>query len=179
MAVKQLKRRRRTPARAAVAVAALAPTRERSRHDRVTLVSEQIADSDGAIGTPYVVEGLLERLARVGDITRQEYQAGVEFRRLFSLGWLEPLRAASMDERIISGRDYLPFGNERARAAANRALDALGDGLQRDCAWFVVGLDESLRAFAWRKRCNQHVAKGVLLVTLQSLAAHMYGAPRR
>ena len=149
-----------------------APTRERMRHDRVRLVAEQIADAQGAIGLPYKAESLLERLHRRGDIDGRELQAGLEFQRLWCLGWLEPLRAASMDERIISGRSHLPFGNERARREANAALNALGDGLARDCAWYVLGDDMPVRVFAGRKRINEHVAKGVLLSTLGVLVRH-------
>jgi hypothetical protein len=142
------------------------------RHDRVRPVPEQIADVDGAIGAPYKAESMLERLHRRGDIDGRELQAGLEFQRLWCLGWLEPLRAASMDERILSGRSHLPFGNERAHREARAALDALGDSLARDCAWYVLGVELSLRDFAHRQRINEHVAKGVLLSTLGVLVRH-------
>lgn len=149
-----------------------APTRERMRHDRIELVTKTIRDDQGVISQPYRAESLLERLHRRGDIDGRELQAGLEFQRLWCLGWLEPLRAASMDERIISGRSHLPFGNERARRDANAALDVLGDGLARDCAWYVIGDDMSLRTFAHSHRMNEHVAKGVLLSTLGVLVRH-------
>lgn len=154
------------------------PLPERLQHDRITRAVEQIADAAGAIGLPWRVEGLLARLERHGDIGLRERMAGEEFGRLFQLAALDPLRAADMCQRIpapVSG----PHRSVLARDRINLALDALG-GIHSPCgtcAWFVLGLELSMRDWALRegwggRSMRPEVAKGTLIGTLGVLAKH-------
>ena len=155
------------------------PLPERLQHDRVTREAATIADVVGAIGLPWRVEGLLAKLERHGHIGARERQAGEEFGRLFQLAALDPLRAADMLQRLP--RPASPaIGSAFAQRRINLALDALG-GLHSPCgacAWFVLGLDMSMREWALRqgwagKPLREEVAKGVLLGTLGTLANHL------
>lgn len=155
------------------------PLPERLQHDRVTRDLETLPDADGAIGLPWRVEGLLAKLERHGHIGARERQAGEEFGRLFQLAALDPLRAADMLLRLP--RPASPaIGSAFAQRRINLALDALG-GLHSPCgacAWFVLGLDMSMREWALRqgwagKPLREEVAKGVLLGTLGTLATHL------
>jgi hypothetical protein len=155
------------------------PLPERRQHDRVTREAQTLVDAGGNIGLPWRVEGLLAKLERHGAIGPKERHAGEEFGRLFQLAALDPLRAADMLQRLP--RPASPaIGSAFAQRRINLALDALG-GLHSPCgacAWFVLGLDMSMREWALRqgwvgKPIREEVAKGVLLGTLGALANHL------
>ena len=158
---------------------AAGPTPERRQHDRVTRDSETLADTLGAIGLPYRVEGLLGRLERHGDIGARERAAGEEFARLFQLAHLDPLRAPDVRREGARSQPDTPHGGDRARRRVLAALDALG-GHGSPCgsaAWFILGCEFSVRQWAlregWRGRpVREHVAKGILVGTLGVLAEH-------
>jgi len=165
---------------AALTAAFAGPTPERQQHDRVTRDSETLADSDGGIGLPWRAESMLERLERNGDIGARERQAGEEFSRLFQLAHLDPLRASDVvrGERILAGQGE-PHGSDRARRRVLAAIDALGGQSSPcgTCAWFVLGCEFTLNAWArregWGGRClSQATAKGTLLGALGVLARH-------
>lgn len=151
---------------------------ERLQHDRITRDEHQSADSEGGIGQPYRVEGLLARLQRHGDIGPGEKMAGEKFAELFRQAHMDPLHAAGMAQRCHAVAAGEPNGVS-ARERVNAALDALG-GLHSacgTCAWFVLGCELSLRQWAMRegwggKPINGHVAKGTLLGALGVLAKH-------
>ena len=155
------------------------PTPEREQHDRITRPDETIADSDGGIGLPWRAESMLERMERLGEIGPRERQAGEEFSRLFQLAHLDPLQAS--DARREGSRSKLdePHGSERARRRVIAALDALGGPSSPcgTCAWFVLGNEFTLNAWARRegwggRRLSQPTAKGTLIGCLGVLAGH-------
>lgn len=154
------------------------PSRYRRQHNRVRRVETQIADVDGEIGDPFLVEGLLGRLERNGDIGSRERHAGEEFGRLFQLAHLDPLRAAVI-VREGRGNGAGPHGSERARRRIIAAMDALG-GHGSPCAtaaWFVLGCELSMREWAMRegwggRPLREEVAKGTLVGALGVLAKH-------
>jgi hypothetical protein len=159
---------------------------ERAQHDRIRRAERPIADATGGVGVPYIAETALGRLYREGQITREELAAGEEFRRLYRLAYLDPLRAASLDERGSIGT-HLAHGSEAARRRIVEILRALGSArgsLMASCAEHVIGSEETISAWArgrrWRGEVamNDHVAKGVLLATLGLLAA-LLAAPHR
>jgi len=156
-----------------------APTPQRYRHDRVTRDSETLADSDGAIGLPFRVEGLLGRLERHGDITASQRHAGEEFARLFALAHLDPIRAADVLRGERTGSAATSHGSERARRRVLAALDALGGQASPcgTCAWFVLGCEMTVTAWAMRegwggRPLSREVAKGTLIGSLGVLARH-------
>lgn len=155
------------------------PTPERQQHDRVSREVETLADSDGNIGLPWRAESALERMERLGDIGPRERHAGEEFGRLFQLAQLDPLKAADVVRGERSAGPAGPHGAERARRRVSAALDALGGPSSPcgSCAWFVLGLEFTLAAWArregWGGRPLRHeVAKGTLLGALGVLARH-------
>ncbi len=151
---------------------------ERLQHDRITRSAEQVADSEGGIGRPWRIEGLLARLERHGDIGPAERLAGEKFAELFRAAHMDPIHAAGMARSCHAAAAGEPNGVS-ARERVNRALDALG-GLHSasgTCAWMVLGVEMSLAAWARRegwggRPINASVAKGVLIGTLGTLTAH-------
>jgi hypothetical protein len=166
-------------------------TPERLQHDRITRDTERLAhdginrdratiiDSAGGIGLPWRVESLLARLERHGDIGYRERLAGEDFQRLFRIAQLDPLHAADMGQP----REARPAGSHGdaawARRKLHRALDTLGglDSPCGACAWYVLGLELSMRDWALRgawngKPCRREVAKGTLIGALGILAKH-------
>jgi len=154
------------------------PSAERRRHDRITRAAGTIADTDGCIGAPWLVESMLGRMERRGDIGSRERHAGEEFSRLFQLAHLDPLRAADI-VREGRGNGAGPHGSERARRRIVAAMDALG-GHGSPCAtaaWFVLGCELSMREWAMRegwggRPLREEVAKGTLVGALGVLAKH-------
>lgn len=163
-----------------------APSPERLQHDRVTLAERQIADARGEIGLPYIAEGPIARLYRQGRIGAREFDAAIEFRRLYRLAYLDPLRASTLGERVIGA--HLPHGSEAARRCVGAVLQALGSrsgSLQSSCAASVIGSEMSVAEWARGKRwrgqqaISEHVAKGVLLTTLEALAPLLDGTAKK
>lgn len=156
------------------------PTAERQQHDRITREADQVVDSDGGIGLPWRAESMLERMERNGDISHRERHAGEEFARLFRHAHLDPLKAADPARGIRRSRpEPQPHESDRARRRVIAALDALGGQSSPcgSCAWFVLGCEISIRAWALRegwggKPLSPHTAKGTLLGALGVLARH-------
>jgi hypothetical protein len=180
--------RHRPPSRpslrlAAIGMALLAPTPERLTHGRVSRATQTVADAEGAIGLPWLAETPLARLHRRGDIAGEQRRAGEEFQGLFRLAALDPLRAGDMGQRLEAptrpGLGTHGEMVERARRRVMDAIDALG-GMRSPAgcaAWFIVGLELSVADWARRegwggRPVSPHVAKGVLIGALGTLAAH-------
>ena len=162
------------------AMALYAPTPERMRQDRVTLVPEQIADARGDIGRPYRADGLLDRLYERGDISERDRAAGEEFHRLFVAAISPALQAADLLREVGSqGSTHGAVYAQEAYRKLYEALDALGrDGSPcRLCAWYVLGeqvtISEWARREGWSGRpLRDEVAKGILIAMLPMLADH-------
>jgi len=162
------------------------PTIERRQHDTVRRSRTQVVDSHGNIGRPYQVEALLAKLERRGDISSEHRQAGEMFARLFRIAQLDPLRAPSW-LRQAGGTAVPSSGHhtERAKTQIYEAVTACG-GMGSPCgcaAWFVLGLELSIRDWALRegwngRSLNESVAKGILLGSLSVLALH-FGVEKR
>lgn len=160
--------------------AALDPSPERRQHDRVTRAPDQVADTAGAIGSPWRAEGLLARLERHGDIGPRERAAGEHFAYLFHLAHLDPLRAADVMRGSASPHASLPPNYaEHARRRVSDALLALGgsNSPAGSCAWFVLGSEMSIRQWALRqgwagRPIREQVAKGTLIACLGVLRHH-------
>jgi hypothetical protein len=150
------------------------PTPERRQHGRVRRSTSQVVDSNGAIGQPWVAEGLLDRLERLGEITGTERQAGERFQELFRLAALDALRAIDIARDRVSGGAHdggISPNSERARGEIARALDAMG-GPKSAAAlvcWHVLGLEwrfldfEKREGFAPDRRLSRVVSKGALI----------------
>lgn len=151
---------------------------ERLQHDRITRDEHQSADSEGGIGQPYRVEGLLARLQRHGDIGPGEKMAGEKFAELFRQAHMDPLHAAGMAQRCHAVAAGEPNGVS-ARERLNLVLDDLG-GLGTPVAtasWFVLGHQMSIRQWSMRESwggrpLSQAVAKGLIIAALHIIRRH-------
>ena len=152
---------------------------ERLRHDRIERAAEQIVDALGQAGAPYRVETMLGRMERHGTISARERVAGEQFGRLFRLAALDPLHAAGMAHSRHAVAAEATTRVLWARNKVNAALDALG-GLHApcgSCAWFVLGVEMSVREWATRegwggRPVDPKVAKGTLVGGLAVLVKH-------
>ncbi len=115
-------------------------------------------------------------------ITPEMYAAGTEFRDDFAVAGLEQMRAAALDS-VPGGlaRQTVTNAQLDARNRVWEALVALGGHRSPAgcCAWFVIGLQYSLREWALRegwggRLLHRRTASGILLGTLGVLQTH-YG----
>ena len=150
--------------------------------------SEPIREADPETGTPVAHRRAVDTLGQMllnGTITPQMHEAGCIFRTLF--------RSAAIDSMSTSQLIYLPgstagtMSNRQvdARRRVLAAMDALGghDSPAGSCAWFVVGLEMSVREWAARrgwsgKPVPQPIAGGMLVAALGILAMH-FGLTQR
>lgn len=150
--------------------------------------SEPIREADPETGSPVQHRRAVDTLGLMlahGSITPQMHEAGCIFRTLF--------RSAAIDSMSTSQLIRLPgstagtMSNRQidARRRMLAAMDALGghDSPAGSCAWFVVGLEFSLREWAMRQGwCGRPVhgpvAQGILVAALGTLAMH-FGLTRR
>jgi len=162
------------------------PTAEQLRRG-ARQATQQLADSEGGIGLPWEMPGLLVRLFEGGAISAAMVQAGIEFHQQFRRAHFDPLRSADMARIPISGGcgpryEGSQIEDSRRRVAA--ALDRLG-GMSSpagSCCWHCLGLDSTLRSWCVRigwsgRRIDQSVGKGILLASLAVLTSH-YGLAR-
>jgi hypothetical protein len=142
------KRRRRA------ALDEVAPTAERQARGDVERPSQSIADNAGRPARPFRAVDTLATMVRRGSISPAMQQAGEDFRALFHLGNLEPLRASDLG-RIPQGIRDTPISLRQgeARKKIRDALAILG-GLASpagSCVWHVVGCEWSLREWSLRE----------------------------
>lgn len=157
------------------------PTFWRGTHTRIERCAEQIADAQGNIGNPWIVLSVLVTMERRKSITPLMALAGAKFHEDFSFSNHENLRAADMDR--VSGARAVNL-NTSVIEAKDRVWKALGSlgGLGSPlgtCAWHVLGLEETLKAWALREGwCNRPIgektAAGILIGALGVLVKH-YG----
>lgn len=150
--------------------------------------SEPILGTDPETGCPVqhrrAVDTLGQMLAK-GTITPEMHQAGDIFRRLFRAACFDGM-ATSQIVRIPGMRvDTLSTLQIDARRRVAAAIDALGghNSPGGSCAWFVVGLEFSVREWAMRqgwagRTVHGPVGQGILVGTLGTLAMHFGLTPR-
>jgi hypothetical protein len=176
------KRKAKTPKRDG----ALGPSRWRLQHGGF---SEPIREADPETGVPVVHRRAVDTLGMMlanGTITQEMHDAGGVFRRLFRTAALDGI-ATSQFIRLAGGSsDPLTERQAAARARVAAALDALGghDSAAGSCAWYVVGLEMSVREWAMRQGWGGRPvappqAQGMLVATLGVLAAHFGLTPRQ
>jgi len=172
---------RRSSKRAATTGDEVVPTSERQQHGDVERLAHSIADEDGGPARPFRTVDTLSAMLRRGTISPAMHQAGEDFRVLFHLGSLEPLRAANLARVPHRGtRDQSTSVRQGdARKKIWEALRLLG-GIASpagSCVWHVIGCEWSLREWALREGWGgrplaQETAAGVLIGALGALQAH-------
>lgn len=161
------------------------PTEERRRHgDGVELVEQAIADQEGRPSQPYRSIDILAALWNRGAICVEFRDAGEDFRSDFRRAQLDPLKALDLLRPPGSGAirpEASPeaWSPEWARNRVWRAIVACGgiSSLSGGCAWDVLGWQIGLKRWASQQGRDIKVARGILLVTLDTLARH-YGKLR-
>jgi len=170
--------RRRRPAGEAV----LMPTAERLARREVERLPRAIADEAGRPARPFHAPDTLQQMERRHTITAAMREAGENFRALFRLANLDPLRALDLQQVPETVRElHVSERQAEARKQVWRALEALG-GAQSpagSCIWHVVGSEWSVKDWAlregWRgKSMKPDTASGILVGALGVLQAH-YG----
>lgn len=145
-------------------------------------------DADPETGTVVVHRRAVDTLGTMlanGTITAEMHDAGQLFRVLFRSATFDSM---STSQLIRVARDSGVGLSERQIEARRRiatAFDALGGqgGSAASCAWFVIGLEYSVREWAMRhgwagRLLAPAVANGILVATLTVLTGH-FGLMRR
>jgi hypothetical protein len=135
-------------------------------------------DPDGRIVLHHRTVDTLGKMLRAGTITQEMHDAAHAFQSVFIAASLDPIRATPLHR--ISRVRHEPDLNERqldARRRVHEAMQALGgiNSPAGSCAWHVVGLQHSLRAWAMRQGWNgrpvrQEQAQGILVAALGVMA---------
>jgi hypothetical protein len=149
---------------------------ERLARGPVMAAKQQVVDAAGDIGAPLVALSTLVVMERNGTITPKQRYAGELFHDQFRRAGLDALKAAPLVRLVgcgAAGWQDVP-GCERARRAVGAAIKALGGSpIVVSCAWHVLGLEWSLRAWAAHgARGNVHLAAGVLVAATDGLVSH-------
>ena len=147
-----------------------------------------IRATDPETGTPTqhrrAVDSLGMMLAN-GTITPQMHEAGEIFRGMFRAACFDGMSTSQLMRIPGSRVDTLSTMQIDARRRVAAALDALGghDSPGGSCAWFVIGLEFSVREWAMRqgwagRTMHGPVGQGVLVGTLGMLSMHFGLTPR-
>jgi hypothetical protein len=155
------------------------PSRWRLQHGGF---DEGVRGTDPDTGTPILHRRAVDSLGVLlanGSITPQMHEAGEIFRAVFQRAALDRVRTMPMI-RIPGGRaDLLSESQTVARERVARAMTHLGGfgSPAGSIAWYVLGLEHSVRDWALRQGWNGRpvtppLAHGILLGTLGILSAH-------
>ena len=175
------KRKTKTPKRDE----ALGPSKWRLQHGGF---SEPIREADPKTGSPVQHRRAVDTLGMMlanGTITQEMHDAGGYFRALFRRAALDGMARSPLVRLPGKTADALSERNIDARRKVAEALDALGghDSAAGSCAWYVVGLEMSVREWAMRQGWGGRPvappqAQGMLVATLSVLAGHFGLVPR-
>lgn len=151
--------------------------------------SAAIREADPETGSPIEHRRAVDTLGMMmanGTITPQMHEAGCIFRTLFRSAALDGIATSQLIRLAGATNDDLPNRQIDARRRVAEALDALGghDSPAGSCAWFVVGLEFSVREWAMRQGWSGRplhgpVAQGILVAALGTLAMHFGLTPRQ
>ena len=155
------------------------PSKWRLQHGGFNPPSYDADPDTGAVVTHRRAVDTLGLMLSNGTITNEMHDAGVLFRGLFKTAAFDGM-ATSQFHRLAGGRgDALTDTQMDVRRRLHAALDALGgdDSPAGSCAWFVLGLEFSLRTWSTRqgwagRHVHGPVAQGVLVAALGTLAMH-------
>ncbi|MCQ4159202.1 hypothetical protein NON00_04605 [Roseomonas sp. GC11] len=151
--------------------------------------SEPMREADPETGTPIAHRRAVDTLGLMlanGTITPPMHEAGEIFRGLFRRAALDGMSHSPLIRMPGKTADALSERNIEARRRVAAALDVLGghDSAAGSCAWYVIGLEMSVREWAMREGWGGRPvpspqAQGMLVATLSVLAAHFRLTPRQ
>jgi len=144
--------------------------------------SEPAREADPETGSPVQHRRAVDTLGLMlanGSITPEMHEAGCIFRTLFRSAAIDSMSTSQLIRLPGSTADRLSNRQIDARRRVAEALDALGghDSPAGSCAWFVIGLECSVREWAQRRGwggrpVSQPIAGGILVAALGTLAMH-------
>lgn len=121
-----------------------------------------------------------------GTITPQMHEAGCMFRTLFRSAAIDSMSTSQLIRLPGATVDGISERQIEARRRIATAIDTLGghDSPAGSCAWFVVGLEFSVREWAQRQGWAGRivygpVGQGILVGALGTLAMHFGLVPRQ
>jgi hypothetical protein len=161
------------------------PTKWRLQHGGFTA---PVREADPDTGTTVVHHRAVDTLGLMlahGTITQNMYDAGSLFRSLFRRAALDSMTHSQLIRLPGGTTDALSDRTIDARRKVAEALDVLGghDSAAGSCAWYVLGLETSVREWAMRQGWGGRPvpptqAQGMLVATLSVLAGHFGFVPR-
>ena len=162
------------------------PSKWRLQHGPV---GEPVREADPQTGLPVVHRRTVDTLGQMlanGTITQEMHDAGATFRALFYVAALDGVTRSALVRQPGGSTDMLSERSLDARRRVATALNALGghDSAAGSCAWYVVGLEMSVREWAMRQGWGGRPvpppqAQGMLVATLSVLAGHFGLAGRQ
>jgi len=158
------------------------PTPERIRHGGIERLDHAIADEAGRPARPFRGVDTLTQMLRRRSISPAMHQAAEDFRAIFHLASLDPLRVPDLSRLRGGSRPTdMPVSLRQAdaRQKIGAALDAVG-GIASPagaCLWHVVGCEWSVRDWAVRegwggRPLSPEAASGILVAALGMLQSH-------
>ncbi|MCZ8146474.1 MAG: hypothetical protein O9325_01305 [Roseomonas sp.] len=151
--------------------------------------SEPIREADPETGSPVQHRRAVDTLGLMlanGTITPQMHEAGCMFRTLFRSAAIDSMSTSQLIRLPGATADGISVRQIEARRRIANAIDALGghDSPAGSCAWFVVGLEFSVREWAMRQGwagriVHSPVGQGILVGALGTLAMHFGLVPRQ
>jgi hypothetical protein len=179
MAAKRKQKRTKTPE-------TMGPSQWRLQHGDFT---PPIREADPETGRPVQHRRAVDTLGMMlanGTITQEMHDAGATFRALFYVAALDGVTRSALVRQPGGSTDVLSERSLDARRRVAAALNALGghDSAAGSCAWYVVGLEMSVREWAMRQGWGGRPvpppqAQGMLVATLSVLAGHLGLAGRQ
>jgi hypothetical protein len=149
--------------------------------------AEGVRGTDPDTGTPILHRRAIDTLGQMlanGTITQEMHDAGVIFRTAFQRALLDGTRVTSLLHIPSGAVGQLGDGPVAARERVAHAIAALGGfgSPAGSIAWFVIGLEHSIRDWALRqgwsgRSMHPAQAQGTLIGALGMLAA-FYGVTR-
>jgi hypothetical protein len=147
-----------------------------------------VREADPQTGTPVQHRRAVDTLGLMlanGTITPEMHEAGCIFRTLFRGAAIDGMSTSRLIRLPGAAADGISSRQLDARRRVAEALDALGGhgSPAGSCAWFVVGMECSVREWAQRRGWAGHpvhgpMAQGILVAALGTLAAHFRLTPR-
>ena len=144
--------------------------------------SGPIREADPETGSPVQHRRAVDTLGQMllnGTITTEMHDAGEIFRGLFRAACFDSMATSQIMRMPGTRVDTLSALQVDARRRVAAALNLLGghDSPCGSCAWFVVGLEFSVREWSMRqgwagRTVHGPVGQGILVGTLGTLAMH-------
>jgi hypothetical protein len=155
------------------------PSKWRLQHGSFSPLSYDTDPDTGLVVTHRRAVDTLGLMLAHGSITQEMHDAGQRFRSLFRRAAFDTMATSQLLRVSPAASDGVSTLQIDAQQKIATAIDVLGghDSPAGSCAWFVVGLEFSVRDWAARqgwagKPVHGPIGQGILVAALGMLAAH-------